>query len=235
MKLECVSVELIGARLRNHIYVRTGACAEFSGSDVCLNSELLDGINGGLHAVGLEECFVVVHAVQGVVVILAAKAADGNGGSRALKNARSGSHSSRNQHRQLGEASAIERQFHHLRVVYCRCHSGGVGLQRRRNPIHFYALSDVSNLEAQVNAKGLIDIQLDTGLDFRAKALQFGLNFVGPRRKSRNRVAPPSLVVTTRAAEVASFVTVTATFGIAAPDSSVTLPRMVPSEVWAGN
>jgi len=47
MKFESVSMKLVRARFGNHVYVRARAGTEFSGRDIGLNSELLDGIDGG--------------------------------------------------------------------------------------------------------------------------------------------------------------------------------------------
>ena len=127
-------MKLVRARLGNHVYVRARASAEFGGRDIGLNLELLDGVDGGLHAVRLEEGFVVVHAVQRVVVVFAAKAADGNCRSRTLVDTGAGSDGAGHQGRQLREAAAIQRQLHYFLVIDRGRDSGGVGLQLRATP-----------------------------------------------------------------------------------------------------
>src|SRR5438309_11124888 len=61
-------MQLIAARLGCQIHVGPGGRTELSRADVGLNLEFVDGIDGRLNRMKLEEVFVVIHAVQGVVV-----------------------------------------------------------------------------------------------------------------------------------------------------------------------
>ena len=65
-------MKLVGARFGGQIDVRSGSGAKLRRRDVGLNLELVDGIDRRLDRVELEEVFIVVHAVQSVVVRVAA-------------------------------------------------------------------------------------------------------------------------------------------------------------------
>src|SRR5947208_534177 len=65
-------MQFITAGFGRQIHVGPGGRPELSRADVGLNLEFVDGVDGRLNRMKLEEVLVVIHAVQGVVVGVAA-------------------------------------------------------------------------------------------------------------------------------------------------------------------
>src|SRR5436309_7120532 len=112
-------MNLIGSGLGSQVHIGAGGRPELSRGDVGLNLEFLDGVDRRLNRMKFEEVFVVIHAVQGVVVGVAAiaryrhiVAPDDEEAAWIIPLS-----STWNQEGQLGEVSSIERQLNHLSVI----------------------------------------------------------------------------------------------------------------------
>ena len=187
-EFEYRAVDLVSAGLGDDVDIRSGGRSELSRSDVRLDLEFLNGIDRGLQPVGLEEALVVVHAVQRVVVGLAAQPADRHGGAGCLEcRQRSGAgHGARRQDRELREAAAVQGQLYHLFVVDRRRDCRAVGLQLHRRSTDFDDLGNFADRQGEIHAQGLVHCELNAGLLGLVEAGHFGCNRIHSWRERRN-------------------------------------------------
>ena len=78
------AVEIVRAGLGHHVDHRAAARAEFGGVLADLDAELLHGIDTGRQVVAVEECFLVIGAVE-LVVVFRGRHAGGRSDSRGNK------------------------------------------------------------------------------------------------------------------------------------------------------
>src|SRR5436309_12046910 len=176
-ELEHRPMELVRSRLGRNIDLRGGA-PELGRKDSGLDLELLQRVDRWQENIGVEVDVRILHAIQGEVVELASLARDrnillsarpaltliGDGGIRESI-AHIGT-----QRDKLKEVAPVKRHVDDALVLNNSSDRRILRRDKRGRPRDLHRLAHLSNLQSEVNARRLLDLQLDIALRDRAEA-----------------------------------------------------------------
>ncbi len=150
---------------------RTAGLAELGRVRALLHLEFLEGVDRRLDERPALVMVGDVDAIEHEGGLAAAHAADGGTRNVVRANAQQVA-TARQQYRagrearELVEATAVQREVHDLGVRHDVAQGAGLGVEERRTGGNNGALGDRAHLELHVDARGLVDLDLD-GLDHR--------------------------------------------------------------------
>ena len=186
---ELVGVALEGVRPGFDLDVHDAAerSAELRRIGAGLQLELVQRIDGGEDDDGLQPRFVVVDAVQDVVVVARALTVGREGcrgtprqAARAVDvRARDAAHHARHGAREAHEVSTVERQLPDLLFADGRAELGRRGLDERRDADDGHGFGDGADLELHGEAEALINAEADAWDGDRLEPLKLGQERVG--------------------------------------------------------
>ena len=191
MKFVGTAVKFVGSGLGDYVHVRARARSKLGRRNVGLDLKLLNGINRRLNAIRFEERFVVIDAVERIVVGLKTETANGDRGAGRLKRGRAGANGAGHQQRELRETTTVQWQLHHLLVVDCGGNRRRVRLKLSGNSTNLHPLCDLAHFQNDIDTGRLVDVQLDVALNVCPESWHFRLDGVNTGRQCRHGIRSP--------------------------------------------
>ncbi len=193
-KLEDIAVQLIGPALDRHDYARAADVAVFAASVAGDHLHFFQGVDVGLVADTVADCFAGFHAVEQEVVGLLPIAVDLWAAAAALESGRSAHHGrrrtdgARDQQRQRREVAAVQRKRRELDGVDRIARRRRLRLKNRRGAADLDGLCHLANFHLEVDAGNLVDFEREGAHGGSLEAAVLGGDVIASDREKRQVV-----------------------------------------------